>query len=131
MKHKIQLPWSGKGGMNRLAERLHKQSMKKGAASKLAGLSDAEAADRLRGVRDSFLCSTAWRELRDSFIEKHGAKCLCCGVVPKRKSSINVDHVKPRKFYPELALDESNLQVLCGKCNKAKGNKDTDYRVRA
>lgn len=44
---------------------------------------------------------------------------------------LNVDHVKPRKFYPELALDLDNLQVLCALCNHGKGNSDaTDWRGR-
>jgi 5-methylcytosine-specific restriction endonuclease McrA len=42
---------------------------------------------------------------------------------------INVDHIKPRRKYPELALTESNLQVLCGTCNHGKGSWDeTDWR---
>ena len=42
---------------------------------------------------------------------------------------MNVDHIKPRKKYPELALDKSNLQVLCEECNHGKGNWDeTDWR---
>ena len=53
---------------------------------------------------------------------------MCCGKVPDH--GINVDHIKPRKFFPELALDFDNLQILCGRCNKAKGNRHhTDYRL--
>ena len=35
---------------------------------------------------------------------------------------MNVDHIRPRKTHPELALAFENLQVLCGLCNKGKGN---------
>ena len=42
---------------------------------------------------------------------------------------LNVDHIKPRKKYPKLALDVDNLQVLCNECNHGKGNRDdTDWR---
>lgn len=42
---------------------------------------------------------------------------------------MNVDHIKPRKTHPHLALDPSNLQVLCDVCNHGKGNWDkTDWR---
>ena len=42
---------------------------------------------------------------------------------------MNVDHIKPRKLFPNLALDSSNLQVLCEVCNHGKGNWDmTDWR---
>ena len=37
---------------------------------------------------------------------------------------MHVDHVKPRSKFPELALDLSNLQVLCNLCNVAKSNVD-------
>lgn len=54
---------------------------------------------------------------------------MCCGAEPKDRRKINVDHIKPRKYFPELALVEDNLQVLCGTCNKRKGNRhQTDYR---
>ena len=41
----------------------------------------------------------------------------------QKKTPCNIDHIKPRKFFPELALDILNLQLLCAKCNKRKGNK--------
>lgn len=54
---------------------------------------------------------------------------MCCGFVPGKGQCINVDHIKPRLHHPHLALEFSNLQVLCPRCNKAKGNKhETDYR---
>ena len=44
---------------------------------------------------------------------------------------MNVDHIKPRKKFPELALVEDNLQVLCGACNHGKGNWDqTNWRPK-
>jgi hypothetical protein len=79
---------------------------------------------------DAFLLSYEWRRLRMVVIKKRGARCECCGASPKDGVTIiNVDHVKSRRDYPELALVESNLQVLCSPCNHGKGNWDsTDWR---
>jgi len=81
-------------------------------------------------AKPEFLESYAWRRLRMEVLRKRGARCECCGATPKDgKTVLNVDHIKPRKLFPELALDESNLQVLCAACNHGKGNWDqTDWR---
>lgn len=91
-------------------------------------MTDAEVAVALEPSRDPFLCSAEWKGLRDRAIATYGAKCMRCSSLRE----INVDHIKSRLNYPELALDFNNLQVLCGPCNKAKGNKhSTDYRTDA
>lgn len=76
-----------------------------------------------------FLNTRAWRTLRYRAIVKHGNKCQACGSGPEQGRVINVDHIKPRKLYPELALALTNLQILCDLCNAGKGNWDqTDWR---
>lgn len=82
-----------------------------------------------RAQRDEFLFTYEWRRLRMTVLTKRGARCECCGATPKDGVRMNVDHIKPRLKYPELALEESNLQVLCEVCNHGKGNWDqTDWR---
>jgi hypothetical protein len=62
-------------------------------------------------------------------LERDGSKCACCGKTAADQVIINVDHIKPRRFHPELALTLSNLQVLCEPCNHGKGNKyETKWR---
>jgi 5-methylcytosine-specific restriction endonuclease McrA len=76
-----------------------------------------------------FLFSYEWRKLRMEAIKKYGNSCQCCGASPKTGAVLNVDHIKPRKFFPHLALDIDNLQILCADCNHGKGNWDqTDWR---
>lgn len=92
--------------------------------------------ERERGVVDpaspEFLLSNEWRRLRMRVLVKRGRRCECCGATPEDgRTVINVDHIKPRKKSPELALVESNLQVLCDSCNQGKGNWDeTDWRPK-
>lgn len=80
---------------------------------------------------DEFLSSFDWRKLRMEAIKKYGRTCACCGLDTVAAGiPINIDHIKPRKKYPELALDINNLQPLCGPCNHGKGNWDeTDWRT--
>jgi predicted restriction endonuclease len=78
---------------------------------------------------DAFLESFEWRRVRMAVLKKYGARCQCCGATPKDGVRMHVDHIKPRKIFPELALDQTNLQVLCEVCNHGKGNWDfTDWR---
>ena len=80
-------------------------------------------------TNNEFLESYAWRKLRLQVIEAYGRKCMCCGNTPENGAIIHVDHIKPRKKYPELALEFDNLQVLCHECNHGKGNwNETDFR---
>lgn len=79
--------------------------------------------------KDSFLFSYEWRRVRMLALKKYGPKCQCCGATPQTGGVMNVDHIKPRKLFPHLALDVDNLQILCHECNHGKGNWDqTDWR---
>ena len=81
---------------------------------------------------DSFLASFEWRRLRMEVLTERGARCECCGTSPKDGIVIHVDHIKPRRRFPELALTKANLQVLCEVCNHGKGSWDqTDWRPLA
>jgi len=76
-----------------------------------------------------FYRSEEWKRLRYTALKKHGAVCQCCGAHRSPTVQIHVDHVKPRSKYPALALDLSNLQILCEPCNIGKGAwDDTDWR---
>ncbi len=78
---------------------------------------------------DAFLQSYEWRRVRMIALKKYGRVCMCCGATPESGSVIHVDHIKPRRLFPALALDIDNLQILCHECNHGKGNWDqTDWR---
>lgn len=78
-----------------------------------------------------FLSSFEWRRVRMVALKKYGPVCMCCGASPSTGAVMNVDHIKPRKLFPQLALDVDNLQILCSPCNHGKGNWDeTDWRPK-
>lgn len=78
----------------------------------------------------SFYDSIEWKRLRYAVLRERGAKCEVCGATPADGATMNVDHVKPRHKYPDLALERSNLAVLCAWCNAGKGGREDDYRVK-
>ena len=78
---------------------------------------------------NDFLQSKAWQRARIQAFKQYGNRCQCCGASPENGARLCVDHIKPRKLFPELALDIDNLQILCAECNSGKGNWDmTDFR---
>ncbi len=70
---------------------------------------------------DNFYSSLAWQKLRVEALVRYGAKCVLCGA-DANDAKLQVDHIKPRSLYPDLALDINNLQILCEPCNKGKSN---------
>lgn len=68
-----------------------------------------------------FYTTPDWRALRASVIRRQGRICRRCGMEINSRRDVTVDHIKPRSRYPELALDFSNLRVLCRSCNSSKG----------
>lgn len=107
----------------RLAAAGYKQSTTKAVKKKAVVVSGVDV------TTTAFLDTYEWRKLRMEALKKYGPKCMCCGATPQTGAVMNVDHIKPRKLWPSLALDISNLQILCHECNHGKGNWDqTDWR---
>lgn len=77
-----------------------------------------------RSTQTNFYRTKAWRELRLSILLASDCSCKICGNTSEKGAVLHVDHIKPRSLYPELALEASNLQVLCEDCNIAKSNND-------
>lgn len=91
-----------------------------------ADLSDRDPRNS-RLTQKGFYQSWEWKKARYETILRYGNKCMCCGF----EGSIVVDHIKPLRLYPELALDLENLQVLCRDCNMGKSYDDeTDFRPK-
>jgi ATP adenylyltransferase len=73
------------------------------------------------GEPDPVSNSVRFNVLKDS-----GKRCALCGVTSDKRP-LDVDHIIPRSR--KGTNDPSNLQALCSKCNRSKGNRDdTDFR---
>jgi hypothetical protein len=82
-----------------------------------------------RPERHSFHNSPEWLDARYKALKRARGFCSCCGCRGEPDNPLQVDHIQPRSQFPRLALVQSNLQVLCRRCNLGKSNKDmTDWR---
>lgn len=75
--------------------------------------------NRTRSESDKFYSTAAWRSFRNHYLIMHPL-CVDCeadGVIEPAKV---VDHIKPFKEHPELALDESNMRGLCRLCDNRR-----------
>jgi len=81
---------------------------------------------------DAFYASWEWKRVRYEALKIHGRRCQCCGWQPgdTPHGHLVVDHIKPRRRFPELGLEVANMQVLCNDCNMGKGAvHEDDYRT--
>ena len=99
------------------------------------------AVARLRGKRyahgwtarfiasPEFLQTPEWRRVRYDALRANDGRCELCG---RNKHQLppgeylTVDHVHSRKARPDLALEVTNLAVLCSADNAGKGNRYAD-----
>lgn len=109
--------------------RRQRQAAKRRGKVKWSGSPPVKPVSSSFATSDAFLSSWDWLTLRYWILRKYGRRCMCCGRTPEDGAKIHVDHIKPRSKFPQLALDEANLQILCGDCNQGKGAwDDTDWR---
>ena len=65
----------------------------------------------------AFYTSPAWRKIQAKVLKKNHWECRRCknrGLVVR---ATTVHHKKYLRRYPELALDEDNLEPICKKCH--------------
>ncbi|KGR88715.1 HNH endonuclease [Lysinibacillus odysseyi] len=74
-----------------------------------------------------FYKSKEWRTLRERILKEQNYECQECkrlGLVklhdPTKHKSLDIDHVNEIETHPELALEPSNLRVLCIPHHNAK-----------
>jgi HNH endonuclease/HIT domain-containing protein len=59
-------------------------------------------------------------------LAESGRRCALCGATEEERP-LDVDHILPRSRGGKT--EKANPQVLCSRCNRAKGNRDTrDFR---
>lgn len=72
---------------------------------------------------EGFYNKMSWRKLRD-YVIKNEPLCRECLKQGRVRPATLVDHIKSIEEFPDLALDEDNLQPLCEKCHRDKTRRD-------
>ena len=73
-----------------------------------------------------FYRSKEWREFRARMLNELDHVCVACGDEPTG-FDLTLDHIIPRSKRPDLALEPTNVQVMCRTCN---GTKQDRLQVR-
>jgi len=85
---------------------------------------------------DPFYKSKEWRKCREVILRRDKYLCQPCLRKEKLETANIVHHIKPREDYPELALDEENLESVCAACHnkehpeKGRSKKQEPQRKR-
>lgn len=85
------------------------------------------AQDGRRGTRTQRGLDNRWLRLRDRMVRDHVSAhgWVCPGydrpLHPVEPGELTGDHRIPRSVRPDLALEPSNVDVLCASCNSRKG----------
>jgi hypothetical protein len=75
---------------------------------------------------DVFYRSNEWAEARGYIFAHTKNECAYCGSIEK----LQIDHIRPLRYYWDLRTSLENLQILCEDCNYAKGsNSDYNYHL--
>jgi 5-methylcytosine-specific restriction endonuclease McrA len=80
-------------------------------------------------MTDPFYYSEAWRTLRYTALRRDRWACTVCGRSVRKRGESRVDHVKPRRQFPALALVLSNIRTLCASCDN-KRHSEKGGRIR-
>lgn len=72
-----------------------------------------------------FYRSVEWKTCRKEFLETVNHECVYCkkDLREDNRKELNVDHIKPLRFFWDLRIDKNNLQVTCKECNATKLNR--------
>jgi 5-methylcytosine-specific restriction endonuclease McrA len=78
-----------------------------------------------------FYTTTAWRRLRKRALERDGYRCVVCRRDISGRGDARVDHIKPLRTAPHLALNLDNLRSLCANHdNQSHREKGTGAALR-
>ncbi|MEY8515169.1 MULTISPECIES: HNH endonuclease [Lactococcus] len=83
-------------------------------------------------ARAKFYHSGDWRSVRKQVLKRDNYECQWCKaegrVTTAKTATLEVDHIKELQYYPELALEPSNLRTLCHDCHNKRHNRQKERK---
>ncbi len=78
----------------------------------------------------SFYFLPEWRKLRWAVLRRDAFRCVVCGRDVSGSGPARVDHIRPRRIHPQLALEPSNCRAPCAahdnQAHREKGSRAPD-----
>lgn len=71
----------------------------------------------ITGWQNKIRTSSQYLDWKKSILERDERKCVDCGA----NDDLQVDHIKPFAYFPELRFELSNGRTLCRECHKLTG----------
>lgn len=83
-------------------------------------------------ARDKFYHSSAWKRVRKQVLDRDHHECMWCKkqgrVTTAKTATLEIDHIKELQYYPDLALEPSNLRTLCHDCHNIRHDRHRDNK---
>ena len=97
---------------------------------------------KTRQQKRKFYDSQEWKQLREEIKKRDNYECQECKRqgrltidtneysegAKRKKIKLLVDHIKELEDYPDLALDEENLETKCVRCHNIKHGRAFEYK---
>jgi 5-methylcytosine-specific restriction protein A len=91
---------------------------------------DADRAyNQQRGPDRQFYSTDRWRRFRAWFLDQHPV-CVMCEEQGVAVPATEVDHIKSRREFPELAFEESNCRACCKPCHSSRTAREQGFGRR-
>lgn len=94
--------------------------------------------DSARGSNHYYWKGGSWNYIKTLVRLRDKDVCQCTGACQSHLSEkcgfsdsyiMHVDHIKPKKLYPELALSLDNLMTVCPNCHQFKTNMERRNKI--
>jgi hypothetical protein len=102
------------------------------------GMATGKPRPKIRGENHYYWKGGSWNYIKTIVRLRDNDICQCTGICQWHLSEkcgfkdsyiMHVDHIKPKKLYPELSLSIDNLITICPNCHQFKTNTERRNKI--